>query len=52
MNPKPVCKHCGCDLHLTSTITGATYWVSNSGNTRCIWPMQYMKHEIVWESQS
>lgn len=39
------CKHCDCRLHITSTITGHTYWASNSGNPYCTWPMGHMKHE-------
>lgn len=46
-DPKFTCKHCGCPLHITSTITGHVYWASNSGNPGCIWPMQHMKHEAV-----
>jgi hypothetical protein len=41
------CKQCGCPLHITTTASGVPYWASNSGNSRCIWPMQHMRHEAV-----
>ena len=52
MDTTYVCKHCGSALHITMTITGYTYWASNSGNPYCVWPMQHMRHDAIARGQS